>query len=121
MHKKAEDEAMEQLFKAMQPPAPITEAERQAIRRLVEVAKGDTGGSRDCAQFLLAWRDFGVHGGFDPRILWSLDFKLKADVLAILTMLSRHAVYPDDESFGDEFSEVIQRDFEIIIKRWAKP
>ena len=38
---------------------------RQALERLIAVALRDTGQSRRCADFLLAWHNAGENGGLD--------------------------------------------------------
>ena len=66
-----------------------------AVRRLVNIAKGDTGQSRTVANFLLAWWNAGSCGGFDLTDLWAVDGEIADDMVAV-ALLAPHDVHPED-------------------------
>lgn len=76
-------------------PAPATTDELAALRRLIRVAQSNTGQSRRCAAFLLAWWNADTCGGFDLTDLWAVDTSLANDMLAVAGLVARHNVYPD--------------------------
>ena len=80
---------------AMHAPAPATPAELAAVRRLVDVAKSDTGQGGRAAGFLLAWWNAETCGGFDLTDLWSVDRVIADDMVAVVGMLARVHSYPD--------------------------
>lgn len=55
------------------PTMPMTSGEHAALMNLLQVASRDSGHSRHCADFLLAWWDAAKCGGFDLAALWGLD------------------------------------------------
>lgn len=69
--------------------------ELEALRRLLDVAKGDTGQSRRVASFLLAWWNAQNCGGFDLTDLWGVDEELVDDMLSVLGMIAQLHSYPD--------------------------
>jgi len=75
--------------------APLQESERQSIERLLKVANGNSSQSRIAANFLLAWSNAPVFGGFDLTDLWRLDTGIAADMLAVFLFLMRRSMYPD--------------------------
>ena len=44
-----------------------------ALERLIDIARGDTGQSRKVANFLLAWWNAEECGGFDLTDVWGVD------------------------------------------------
>lgn len=74
-------------------PGP-SEAEIAAFDRLLSVAQGDTGQSRKCANFLLAWFNAGSNGGFDPTDMWGLDRDLADAVVVVFGLIARWQNYP---------------------------
>lgn len=82
-----------------------------AVDRLLDLAEGDTGGSRAAANFLLAWWNAGDLGGFDPTDLWRLDDRTAGDLLIALGYLRRHQDYPT--ALGVDRARL-----EGLIRRW---
>lgn len=80
-----------------------------AIGRLVELARGDTGGSRIAANFLLAWWNGDDWGHFPVADLFGLDRANAADVTAILTFLGQHggAIYTDAWGYRAAMGELV--------------
>jgi len=76
------------------PPDPPTEGELAAFDRLLRVAQSDTGMSRKCACFLLAWWNAGANGGYDLTDLWGLDEKLRQDTIVVIGLIARWQSYP---------------------------
>ncbi|MFJ1311817.1 hypothetical protein [Agrobacterium sp. P15N1-A] len=82
---------------------------RFALEKLLNVAHRDTGQSRRVANFILAWWNADVHGGFDFADLTNLDPAICEDMVTIFTWLAREedVVYPD--AYKPEIIEVIRR------------
>jgi hypothetical protein len=93
--------------------AMITLDEREALERLIEIAKSDTGQSARVANFLLAWWNATRDGGFDLIDLWHLDQQIKDDMVAIFAVVAREWHYPDVWGY--------QAEFEALVERWRRP
>jgi len=91
-----------------QPPTPPTIDEMAALRRLIQIAKGDTGQSRRVADFLLAWWNAGSCGGFDLTDLWAVDRTIADDMYTVFILIGRVSSYPDklDETLGADFRAI---------------
>lgn len=97
-------------FQAMfQPPAPPTDAELAAVRRLIEIAKGDSGQCRRAADFLLSWWNAGQCGGFDMTILWGVDRAIVDDMVTVFGLVARVQEYPPalDPAFEADFAAIV--------------
>lgn len=83
---------------------------RFALETLLNVAHEDTGQGRRVANFLLAWWNAEVHGGFDLTDLANVDRDIAEDMATIFTFLSREedVVYPTD----------CRSEIEQIVSRW---
>ena len=84
--------------------------EEAALRRLIEIAKRDTGQSRRVADFLLAWWNAAECGGFDLTNLFAVGDAIAADMSTVLALIARLNKYPDTLGFGN--------DFETIVREW---
>jgi hypothetical protein len=62
------------------------EAALEALGRLCQIAKRDTGQSRRVANFLFAWQNTEENGGWDPTDLWNVDTAIAEDMLAVLKL-----------------------------------
>ena len=82
-------------------------AERVALERLIEHAKGCTDQSRRVADFLLAWWNAGACGGFDLTILWSVDAAIAADMKMVFGLLARCHTYPDNLGYEEDFQAIV--------------
>ncbi|AYG63896.1 DUF7673 family protein [Rhizobium jaguaris] len=82
---------------------------RFAVEKLLNVAHEDTGQGRRVANFLLAWWNAEVHGGFDLADLFAVDREVSEDMATIFTYLAREedAVHPTD--YRGEIEEIIER------------
>ncbi|NTJ36391.1 hypothetical protein G6K86_32865 [Agrobacterium rhizogenes] len=82
---------------------------RFALEKLLNVAHEDTGQGRRVANFILAWWNAEVHGGFDLTDLADLDPHLCEDMTTIFTWLGREPTltYPDD--YRQEIEQIIAR------------
>lgn len=94
------------------PPAPPTDAELDALRRLIRIAKGDSGQCRRCADFLLAWWNAGQCGGFDMTILWGVDRAIADDMVTVFGMIARVGEYPP------RLDPALEADFAEIVRMW---
>ena len=90
--------------------AKLSEIESQALRRLIEYAKRDTGQSRRIADFLLAWWNPAQCGGFDFTTVWGCDQAITEDMITIFAFIARNNSYPDSLGF--------ESDFAMIIREW---
>jgi hypothetical protein len=82
---------------------------RFALEKLLNVAHEDTGLGRRVANFLLAWWNADVHGGFDLTDLANVDPHIGEDMATIFTFLARaeDVVYPAD--YRSEIEQIIAR------------
>ena len=85
-------------------------ATRAAFERLLTMAKSDTGQSRIAADFLLAWWNAEVQGGFDLADLFAVDRAVARDMAVVVDYIASRDVpeYPDD----------YRADIEAVIHRW---
>ena len=84
--------------------------EIDALHRLVDIARGNTGQSRKVANFLLAWWNAGSCGGWDLTELWEVDRVIADDMLAVAAIIARHHEYPT--AYG------LQAEFEALVAQW---
>ncbi|OVE86831.1 hypothetical protein B7W89_24795 [Agrobacterium tumefaciens] len=82
---------------------------RFALEKLLNVAHRDTGQSGRVANFLLAWWNADVHGGFDLTDLANVDREVAEDMATVFTWLAgeEDLVYPD--AYKPEIVEIIRR------------
>jgi hypothetical protein len=86
-----------------------TADERAALRRLIAAAKRDTGQSKRCADFLLAWWNAQTCGGFDLTDLWAVDKAVADDMLTVIGLIARrHGEYPHDPAFDGNFRALVR-------------
>lgn len=82
-----------------------------ALRRLIAIARNDTGQSRRVADFLLAWWNAHDWGRFDFTDVWGCDLEIGQDILTLLVFIFGHyGVYPDE--FG------VRQEIEDLIDQW---
>ncbi|QGQ72500.1 DUF7673 family protein [Halomonas sp. PA16-9] len=79
---------------------------RQALERLIAVALRDTGQSRRCADFLLAWHNAGENGGLDLTTLWGMDEELASACGVVFLWIASHRAYPEDLGYGDDLQRI---------------
>ena len=63
----------------------IETAPLEALGRLCQIAKRDTGRSRPVASSLLAWHNAEENGWWDPTDMWNVDTAIAEDMLVVLT------------------------------------
>ncbi|WP_250504692.1 hypothetical protein [Caballeronia sp. AZ7_KS35] len=85
----------------------VTDKDREALERLLKIARGDTGQSRRVADFLLAWWNAGQCGGFDITTAWGLDAAIVEDVVTVFGLAVRANNYPDTLGYGPQFEAVV--------------
>ncbi len=78
-----------------------------ALRRLVEIAQGDSGQCRKVANFLLAWWNAAECGGFDLTDLWAVDSEIAKDILTVAGLVARRHDYPTAYGFRPEFERLV--------------
>lgn len=87
----------------------MTEAEIDALERLIEVARRGTGQSVKASNFLLAWWNAEACGGFDLADVWGVDRAIASDMLTVFAMLTRLSSYPDSLGFREDFEEIVRQ------------
>lgn len=82
---------------------------RFALEKLLNIAHQDTGQGRRVANFLLAWWNADVHGGFDLTDLANVDREVGEDMVTIFAYIAREEdmVYPYE--YRSEIEQVIAR------------
>lgn len=86
----------------------------EALGRLIDIARSDTGQAARVANFLLAWWNAERDGGFDLTDLWMVDQSIADDMILVFALAARSRCYPD--AFG--FNGAI---FHQIVTDWRKP
>ena len=84
----------------------IETAPLEALGRLCQIAKRDTGQSRRVANFLLAWHNAEENGGWDPTDLWNVDTAIAEDMLTLLKLAKDSHRYPGDLGFEPEIKAI---------------
>ena len=89
--------------------ARLHDADGEALDRLLEVARRDTGQSRRVADFLLSWWNADTCGGWNPVDMWGLDTEICLDILRLVIYLARPgACYPDTLGYKAEFDRLVR-------------
>ena len=78
-----------------------------ALERLIDIARGDTGQSRKVANFLLAWWNAEECGGFDLTDVWCVDQSIAADMQTVFALLAASRRYPDAMGYGKQFEAIV--------------
>jgi hypothetical protein len=89
-----------------------TEEERATILRLVKLAQGCTEQSGRVANFLLAWWDAGLCGGFDFANLSGIDQAVARDMVTVFWLVARCDKHPN------QIDETLEIEFQAISKAW---
>lgn len=86
----------------------MDQAARAAFERLLKVAQGDTGQSRRAANFVLAWWNDEVHGGFDLADLFAVDRAIANDMASVFAFVadSPEGIYPT--AYRAEIEKIIR-------------
>lgn len=79
---------------------------REALERLLRIARQDTGQARRVANFLLAWHNTDENGGWDPVDMWTVDAAIACDILTVLRLIRESCRYPDGLGFTKEIASV---------------
>ncbi len=85
----------------------------EALARLIEIARRDSGQSRRIAAFLLAWDNAEENGGWDPTDLWNVDQSIADDMFTVLRLIRRSQQYAEDLGFKDEM--------QLVRELWRSP
>lgn len=82
----------------------------EAIGRLVEIARSDTGQSARVADFLLAWWNGPDNGHFPILHLCNCDAVIGEDMVAIMAYLTQEPmVYADAWGYRDAMAELAEQ------------
>lgn len=80
---------------------------REALERLIKIAKSDTGQSARVANFLLAWWNARRDGGFGLTDLWNVDRAIADDMIVIFGFVSRSWCYPSSLGYDEDFRQIV--------------
>ena len=80
-----------------------------ALRRLLDLARGDSGQCRSAANFLLAWWNAADCGGWDLAELWTVDRAVRDDMLLVAAFVAANQEYPGSYGLGAEFEALVAR------------
>ena len=80
-----------------------------ALRRLIEIAHGNTGQCQYVSNFLLAWWNAGSCGGFDFTDMWAVDDKIAMDMLKVVLLIAKRNNYPDAYGFRADFEQLVAK------------
>ena len=78
-----------------------------ALRRLLDLARGDTHQCRRVGNFLLAWWNAGSCGGWDLTDLWMVDKEIADDMLLVAAFIAGNQEYPTSYGLGAEFEALV--------------
>ena len=70
--------------------------------------RGDTGQSRNVANFLLAWWNAAECGGFDLTDVWGVDPSIAVDMVTVFAMMAECRRYPDGMGYGQQFEDIVR-------------
>jgi hypothetical protein len=79
---------------------------REALERLLRIARQDTGQACRVANFLLAWYNAEENGGWDPVDMWNVDAAIADDMLAVVRLIRESRRYPEGLGFGKKMAWV---------------
>ena len=79
---------------------------REALGRLLRIARQDTGQARRVANFLLAWHNADENGGWDPVDTWNVDAAIADDMVTVVHLIRESHRYPDGLGFSEEIASV---------------
>jgi len=82
---------------------------RFALEKLLNVAHQDTGQGGRVANFLLAWWNAEVHGGFDLTDLANVDREVADDMATIFTWMACEETLSYPDAYKPEIVEIIRR------------
>lgn len=81
-----------------------------ALDRLLTMAKGDTGGAKLVADFLLNWWD-GAHGAWTMVDITNVDPETSEDMLTIIAFLAQSGVH-----YADTWGR--KNDMAVLMEMW---
>ena len=82
---------------------------RFALEKLLNVAHEGTGQGRRVANFILAWWNAAVHGGFDLTDLADLDPEICEDMITVFTFIAREETLSYPDAYKPEIIQIIRR------------
>lgn len=85
-----------------------TQAAKEALRRLMVLAYGDSGASQAAANFLLGWWNAKTCGGFDLTDMWSCDQGVRADMISVMRLVADREKYPDAYFLRQHWVELVE-------------
>ena len=83
--------------------------QRQALERLIAIAKRDTGQCRRVANFLLSWWNSDACGGWQITDVWSLDRAITDDIVVVIRLVAQELTYPGALGYHDDFQEILRQ------------
>ena len=83
--------------------------QRQALERLIAIAKRDSGQCKRVADFLLSWWNAHHCGGWCTTDLWSVDHAIAQDIFVVLGFIAEESIYPGELGYHDDFQEILRQ------------
>jgi ParB/RepB/Spo0J family partition protein len=90
----------------------LRRAGMDALNRLIDIARRETGQSKRVADFLLAWWNATSCGGFDLSDLWGVDIEIADDMVEVIGLIRRNRSYPD------ALNTPVHEAFKELVKIW---
>ncbi|MDP9838623.1 hypothetical protein J2T09_003395 [Neorhizobium huautlense] len=82
---------------------------RFALEKLLNVAHGDSHQGSRVANFVLAWWNAEVHGGFDLTDLANVDRDVAEDMVTVFTWMAREEDLQYPDAYKPEIAQIIRR------------
>lgn len=79
---------------------------REALERLLSIARHDTGQACRVADFLLAWHNAEENGGWNPVDMWTVDAAIADDMLTVMHLIRDSRRYPEGLGFGEKMERL---------------
>lgn len=87
----------------------LTEPQRAALLRLIDIAKRHSGQPRHVANFLLAVTDAHQYGAWNPRDLLSVSTNIADDMVTVIAALAYYDFSVYDLGLQDDFKTIARQ------------
>lgn len=84
-------------------PVEMGTTTRMALERLLDIALGTDAQARRASDFLLAWWDPDLHGGFALSDLWSMDDDTARACVLVFAWVAANRAHPRQIGYGPQF------------------
>lgn len=84
-------------------------SQRQALERLIAIAKNDSDQGERVANYLLSTFNRSQLGAWDLTDIWSLDNSINSDILIVSSFTCGQAIGPDALGYCVDIQEIARR------------